>query len=397
MKKILIAYGLMVLFVFAILSILSYGQGTGYVYLLWRGIQIQTNVWFIAFFIILISFIFQVSWIVFKHYLNKAKRKTEQFSSFDELHTYEQLGVAWILEGEVQQKDYIQPVFENSGLLKSIVKARILFKQAKFEESLLVLKDTPTTAFELAEIQRIENYLATNNPEQALTHLEFLSGHALSPWLEQEEKAYQQRLTKLWGEFAVQYPWAYLRSTQLGRLDISAKQKWLSHLLTDFEQGNVEDRQIFISKYMQRLEQIHISDFETKFLWLKLLSRLPEMAEQHNDLALNLLNERFDQDVFYLWFQQQLLKQVPNYEEIEKRIAELDIKYPSMPIFAFSRWHVYQATQREDDAKQILDLYPDNILMNYLRIKSTLAGNEEMIQQLNSVFEKDMNFIQIKI
>lgn len=54
-------------------------------------------------------------------------------------------------------------------------------------------------AFELAELQRIEIFLAQNEAERALTHLEFLYQHQLSPWLEEIETAYQQRLTALWG------------------------------------------------------------------------------------------------------------------------------------------------------------------------------------------------------
>lgn len=68
-----------------------------------------------------------------------------------------------------------------------------------------------------------------------------------------------------------------------------------------------------------------------------------------------------------------------------------------MPILAFSHWHIYMATNREDAATQLLSLYPDNILMNYLRIKSTLNGDEVLIQQLNTVFGQDANFIQVKI
>ena len=52
-------------------------------------------------------------------------------------------------------------------------------------------------AFELAELQRIEIFLAQNEAERALTHLEFLYQHQLSPWLEEIETAYQQRLTAL--------------------------------------------------------------------------------------------------------------------------------------------------------------------------------------------------------
>ena len=85
------------------------------------------------------------------------------------------------------------------------------------------------------------------------------------------------------------------------------------------------------------------------------------MAEQHGDLAIKLLDERFDQEVFYLWFQQQLLKQNPDFSLVEKQINELDVKYSSMPILSFALWHVYIATEREQEASHLLELYPDNI------------------------------------
>lgn len=397
MKKILIVYGLLSLLLLAVLSVLSYGAGLGYVYVLWRGVQVQTNIWFISFFLIFLGLILQIAWLFIKRNLIRGQRQADQVVDFNALHTYEQLGVAWILESEAQQKDYIQPVFEQSGLLKQIVQARILYKQCTFEQALLVLQDAPPAAFELAEIQRIEIYIANNDPVQALTHLEFLNGHELSPWLKHEEEIYNQRIKKLWGIFAVQYPWQYLRSTEYGHLDMLDKQQWLSQLLIQFENATVEDIQLLIERYTLQEEYIQTLDFESRVLWLKVLFRIPEMAEQHGILALQLLDERFDQDVFYLWFQQQLLKQNPDYNHVEKHILQLDAKYPSMPIFAFAHWHVYKATQRNFEAEQLLCLYPDNILMNYLRIKSTFEGDEDMIQQLNSVFEKDMNFLPIKI
>jgi len=36
-------------------------------------------------------------------------------------------------------------------------------------------------------------------------------------------------------------------------------------------------------------------------------------------------------------------------------------------------------------------------LMIYLRIKTVFKGNEDLIQQLNLVFENDANFMQLKI
>ncbi len=74
-----------------------------------------------------------------------------------------------------------------------------------------------------------------------------------------------------------------------------------------------------------------------------------------------------------------------------------DSKYIDIPMFSFVKWHIYIATQREYEAEQLLSLYLNNILMNYLRIKAKLNGNDELIQQLNLIFEKDTKYIQFKI
>ena len=397
MKHILWVYAFLNLITVAILSVLSYGEGTGYVYVLWHGVQIQTNIWLVTFTILLLSLVMQLFWLGLKRYLSKEQRKLAHVLNFNNLHPYEQLGVIWILQGEDEQQDFVQQVFDQSGFLKHIVQARLLFGQNQYAESLLALESSSAAAFELAEIQRIEVYLAQNDEQQALTHLEFLNGHELSPWLNQVNQTYLDRITGLWAAFAVQFPRTYLHSTQFGQLETSSKQAWLIQLLGQFDQASQDEIQLLQQRYLELEETIKELPFETKKLWLKLLTRLPEMGMQHQALALILLDERFDQDVFYLWFQQQLLKQNPDYAFVEQQINLFESRYPSMPIFTFAKWHIYMATAREYEAEQLLSLYPDNILMSYLRIKSTFNGNEELIQQLNLIFEKDVNFIQFKI
>ena len=132
-------------------------------------------------------------------------------------------------------------------------------------------------------------------------------------------------------------------------------------MLKDVEQASESDLDLLKKRYLEQQDYIQSLNFETKILWLKLLSRFPDMAEQHGDLAIKLLDERFDQEVFYLWFQQQLLKQNPDFSLVEKQINDLDVKYPSMPILSFALWHVYIATEREQEASHLLELYPDNI------------------------------------
>lgn len=56
MKQILLAYLFVCLLGIAVLSILSYGHGAGYVYLYWREWQLQTTLWFLAASLVSVSF-----------------------------------------------------------------------------------------------------------------------------------------------------------------------------------------------------------------------------------------------------------------------------------------------------------------------------------------------------
>lgn len=397
MKQILLAYLLVGLLGLAILSVLSYGYGAGYVYLYWRGLQIQTTFWFLVGLLIVISFLMHMLWYATKPYLSFKQRKHETVFSFARLHPYEQLAVVWLLNAAQDQRDFIQQSFNQSGLLKYIIDARLSWGQQQYSEALSSLNQSNPMAFELAELQRIEIYLSQQDGQQALTHLEFLNQHELSPWLRRVKTAYEQRLNALWGQFALQFPWLYLRSTKYGHLDQEVKKIWLQQLLIAYDQATEDDLEYLKQRYLDLKQDIFNRDYEVKLLWLKLLFRMPEMSVEHECLAKHLLELQFNQDVFYLWFQQQLLKQFPDYADIEQQISVWDAKYTALPILSFAKWHILQATGRVEEAQQLLDLYPDDIRMSYLRIKSVLQGREDLIQQLNAVFESNVNFIEIRI
>lgn len=396
MKQILQAYLFICLLGIAGLSILSYGHGAGYVYLYWREWQLQTTVWFLAASLVSVSFLIQCIWYAIKQYRNREQRKTETVFNFSRLHPYEQLAVIWLLNAAQDQRDFIQQSFSKSGLLKHIIDARLSWGQQQYNEALTALNQSSPMAFELAELQRIEIYLSQQQGEQALTHLEFLNQHELSPWLIQVKSAYEQRLVALWGVFAMQFPWLYLRSTQYGHLDQKVKKIWLEQLLLAYDQATQEDLFYLQQRYLDLKPQIFDRDYSIKLLWLKLLFRMPEMSAEHEVLAIHLMEQQFNQDVFYLWFQQQLLRQNPDYNAIAQQISYWEAKYPALPILSFAKWHVLQATGYTDQAQQLLDLYPDDIRMSYLRIKAALQDREDLLQQLNAVFESNVNFIEIK-
>jgi uncharacterized protein HemY len=219
MKHLLWVYFLISLVLFAALALFSYGYGMGYVYIYWRQLQLQTNVWGLVFTFVVMSFIAQVIWLWIKRYSSREQRKRENIFQFKNLHPYEQLGIVWLLEAAEDQRVFIERVFTQSGLLKNIIDAKFLVLSGDYQKALEALDQSPPMAFELAELQRIEIFLAQNEAERALTHLEFLYQHQLSPWLEEIETAYQQRLTALWGQLALQQPWVYLRSMKYGLLD----------------------------------------------------------------------------------------------------------------------------------------------------------------------------------
>lgn len=397
MKTVVLAYALIILIFTAILSLLNYGYGAGYVYIYWRDLQIQTNTWVIFFLTILTSLFIQILWVLSKRYFTREKRKSEVIFDFKNLHPYEQLAVISLLDAEIDQKDFIQTVFSNSGLLQGVIDSQLEYVQGNLPQALISLEPTNVMAFELAEIQRIRIYLAQNDAEKALTHLEFLNQHELSPWLNDVKNSYERTLQDLWGAFAVAFPWNYLRSTKYGHLNIDKKVDWLKQLLKQFDQASFDNLEDLKQRYLALSNNVSEKSYEVNVLWLKVLSRLPELSEQHEELAEYLLGTQFDQEVFYLWFQQQVLKQNPDYATIEQKIEYWEAKYPALPVLSFVKWHVFQEQGRFAEAEQLLTLYPDHVLMNYLRIKSTLKDQDHLVQQLNLIFENNANHVAIKI
>lgn len=397
MKHLVRIYLLASLLLFALFAVLSYGYGHGYAYIYWRDWQFQSSAWGLIALFVFVSFLTQLLWLFSKRYIVREQRKKETALHFKDLHPYEQLGIVWLLDSAKDQQVFIERVFTQSGLLSPIVDAQFDYKNGDFDTALQCLDRSAPMAFELAELQRIDIFLAQQETEKALIHLEFLTQHQLSPWLAEVETAYQQRMTALWGKLALQKPWLFLQTTQFGLLDPAHRDLWLQQLLIQFDQASVDDLAALQQRYLALQNEIQARPYTSKVLWLKLLARMPEMSVQHEDLALHLLQEHFDPEVFYLWFQQQLLKQIPDYSYVEQRIMQLEQRYTSVPMLTFAKWHIYVATQRHLEAEQLLTLYPDNILMSYLRIKSMLGDNLDLIKQLNLIFENDVNFLNFKL
>ena len=84
-----------------------------------------------------------------------------------------------MLDGANEQKQAIQQLFDQSGLLKNMIQAHLLTDQQQYQQALEALDHCPPAAFELAELLRIRIHLEQQDAAQALTHLEFLNQHEL--------------------------------------------------------------------------------------------------------------------------------------------------------------------------------------------------------------------------
>ena len=98
MKQLVLIYLLVGLLIFALLAVLNYGYGAGYVYIYWRDWQFQSSVWGLILLFILVSLFAQLLWIFARRYLAREQRKKETVLHFRDLHPYEQLGIVWLLD-----------------------------------------------------------------------------------------------------------------------------------------------------------------------------------------------------------------------------------------------------------------------------------------------------------
>lgn len=106
MKQILSSYLFVLLILVAVVSILSYGYGSGYVYIYFRHWQIQSNFWALLIFLVLLSLIGQVLWLLLKRYFGRLEQRKQKVFNFEHLHSYEKLAVLWLLDANQEKKKH---------------------------------------------------------------------------------------------------------------------------------------------------------------------------------------------------------------------------------------------------------------------------------------------------
>lgn len=396
MKATIKAYLIVFILCLLVLSVLSFYGGVGYVYLFFAGWELQTNVWVLSGLILLISALIQTIYEQLKHFSAQRKNKVQSILSFDTLQPYEKITVLWLLDAQIEQAYLIKQYVEKSDLFKHIVAALYLQKKGEFEQAYLELDQVPAAGYEIAEIIYIDTLLLEGRQDPTFERLEKLSEHKIAIGLHELESSYHHSLSKLWGRFAIQFPWEYLRTIHYGQLTAKDNTLWLTAILQQFESSTLEQREELKSRYLLlNAEHILHTARENKILWLKILVRCSDVDVIYEQLVNDLLEDRFDQDVFFMWFKQKIKSRSINYFKMEQQVHVWEQRYAGMPIFSFVRWHIYQATERSIDADALLKDFPDDVLMSYLRIKSNIQYKPELVDQLNNIFETNTRFLKI--
>ncbi|MBF7688351.1 heme biosynthesis protein HemY [Acinetobacter rathckeae] len=398
MKKTIKAYLVVVALCLLLLCILTQFFGTGYAYIYFAGWELQTNMWVLFALILMVSFCMQSLYIFAKKLLARRKLQAKQATSFSDLHPYEKLAILWLLDAQHEKESVVSQIFAHSGVLKQIIEASFLYKQQNFNAGHTALEQAPPDAYELKEILYIDALLAQNEQDKAFWHLEALSQHQPSAWLADVKQGYEHAIAKLWGKFALKFPWAYLKTTHYGHLSTQDNTAWLTAILERFDSSDTLQQAALKERYVS-LENTCIEDTarENKILWLKILARCENTGQEHERLANHLLDEQFDQEVCFMWFEQHMCAIEPHYVMIEQQIDTWQRRYTDAPIFNFMKWYIYQATKRHAEANQLLTTFPDNVLMNYLRIKSKIQHDEVLTEQLNQLFETNTHFLKIHL
>lgn len=398
MKKTIKAYVVALVLGVLLLCAVTPFFGAGYVYVYFAGWELQTNIWVLCALILTISFCIQSIYMLIKAFFARQKLKAKQATSFSDLHPYEKLAILWLLDAQAEKEPMVRQVFAHSGMLNHIITANFLYKKEQFNEGHIALEQAPPDAYELKEVLYINALLDQDEQEQSFVHLEALSKHKPSAWLVDVKQGYEQSISKLWGKFAFKFPWSYLKTAHYGHLSAQDNTAWLTAILQRFESSDVAQKNELKARYIS-LETTYMQDTirENKILWLKILARCDDTLQEQERLSSHLLHEQFDQEVCFMWFEQKMSMIQPDYFEIEQQVNVWQHRYTDAPIFDFMKWHIYQVTGRYLEAAQLLNNFPNHVLMNYLRIKSKIQDDILLTEQLNQVFETNTHFLKIQI
>jgi hypothetical protein len=374
MRFTVLTYLCLCLILLALFMVLSYNSGFGYVYIQWLGWQLQSNLLLILFMLFISAAIFFVLWQLLKFALQANFQHYRMPKSFDELHQYEQLGVLWLLNAEQSEQKRIVLSFQRSVLLHPLIRTKLLLKQNHAEEAKAWLKHTPSPLFEMAELLKIEIAMAEKNYVLALERLEFLTVQPLSAWLQPVSQAYQTELHEHWLQLSRICPWWLFKASYQPEFNAEQNLIWLQALLTQRDQADIVEQQLFIQWYLGLESIVAQYDIEQQILLLKLINQFEQLHHSTYVLSQKILQQRFVPQVLYIWLDKALHHAQQDIGSLELQVQQWQQQYPAQSSLSFAQWHIYQQQGKYQQAQELLGLYAEDAYMAYLRIQDALKN-----------------------
>ena len=387
MRYILLSYLSFCLFILSIFVLLSYGHGFGYVFMQWHNWQLQTNVFvFIVLLFITVTSGY-LTWNLLKKIFRRYLQKYQSAKSFNKLHPYEQLGVLWLLHAEKNEQQHIHQTYKKSYALYPLIRTRLALAQQDPEDAKKWLKQEHNPLFEVAELLKIDVALLEKNPDIALNRLEFLSVQPLSSWLIPIQQTYKIELNSKWFEFAKAYPWYIFKSEYHPVFAYDQQQAWLEALIQHSQLANEDDWLLFKNWYLKNKNLIELYNIESKINILKLMSHDVSFDQDIIMLSEKLLREKFVPDLLYIWLGKQLKQHKPDFNIMLHAVEYWENQYTAQPSLSFAKWHIYQGLARGEEAQALLNLYPQDPYMAYLRLQNQVKVSEHLLNDLKLMME----------
>lgn len=386
MRDRVLSYICLTMLLIAVIFVLSFNSGFGYVYIQWLGWQMQSNLFVLLVFLVGFMAVFSLLWHILRKFFRRRFQKHIIPKSFQELHPYERIGIVWLLHAELVEQERVISTYQNSELLYPLISARLLIDQGHGDQARQWLKENQNPLFELAELLKIDIALADKNYAEALDRLEFLTVQPLSIWLQAVEKAYQAELREKWLLLSKTCPWWIFKASHQPQFNPEQNVIWLQALLDQSLEASDADQQLFLEWYQSIALDLPDMDIQEQILILKLLSQFAVFNAESADFAQKILQQRFVPEVLYIWLDKALHQQQP-IQYLEQQIQQWQELYPAQPSLTFAQWHIYQRQQNFEQARQLLNQFPDDAYMAYLRIQDAIKSSDALQDDLKLLLQ----------
>ena len=387
MRYLLLSYLTVFLLSIALFILLSFNTTFGYVFIQWHGWQLQTNLLVLLIALFISSGFVYIFWQLFKNVSRGYLQKYQVPKNFNALHPYERLGILWLLHAERTEQEHINQTYKRSYLLYPLIRARLALAQNNITEAQQWLKSKDIPLFELVELLKIDMALLEKNADLALNRLEFLTVQPLSSWLIPIQNTYKIELQNKWLKFATDYPWVVFRSLHHPVFTHEQQKLWLNALVQQIQHATDEDWALFEAWYAKNKQLIQFYDTDSKTDILKVMSHRSYFDIDIIPFAEAILSKRFIPNVLYIWLGKQLKQEAPNLIEMEEKIQEWLSLYPAQPSLGFAQWHLYTRLNQTDKLETLLELYPDDPYMAYLRLQAQAKSSESILNDLKLMMQ----------